>query len=99
MTADNGIRSIWAARVKNAERRFHHAMQRTAKAEISLGKLAEYLDDLDSNRKGAEKTEHPTDVNETFANWETLEFTERQRFFLENIARIVVKDDTAEVIV
>ena len=93
------IRSIWSARVKNAERRFHHAMQRTAKAEISLGKLAEYLDDLDSNRKGAEKAEHPTDVNETFANWETLEFTERQRFFLENIARIVVKDDTAEVIV
>lgn len=93
------VEVIWKSRVKNAERRFVQAMKRTAKGELSLDILGEYIKELDKVRRGAENSQHPSDVESIFKNWENLEFSEQQGFLVEHVAKIIVQDDSAEVLV
>ena len=95
----NETRDIWGARVKHAERRFLHAMRRTARAELTIDVLGEYLDDLDNVRRGAANAERPVDVTKTLENWDSLDIVLQQSFLSEHIARIVVKDDVVELAV
>jgi hypothetical protein len=93
------VRAMWDARVKNAERRFVQGMRRTASGALSVETLGEYLDDLDSVRRGAANAEQPVDVAQTLSNWESLDIEQQQSFLGEHVARIVVKDDAVEVAV
>lgn len=93
------VETIWKAKVKNAERQFVQAMKRTAKGEMDMEFLGDYLDKLDKARRGAENSQHPKNVEETFRDWQTLDFENQQDFLFEHIAKIVVKDDFAEVLV
>ncbi len=95
----NETRDIWDARVKNAERRFLQGMRRTARAELTIDVLGEYLDDLDNVRRGAANAERPVDVTKTLENWDSLDIVLQQSFLSEHIARIVVKDDVVELAV
>ena len=90
---------IWEARVKNAERRFFQAMKRTAQGELRLEVLREYLDNLDKVRIAAVDSAGPVDVEATINRWEALDFDEQQGFLLQHIAKIVVSDDSVEVLV
>ena len=93
------VKVIWEARVKNAERRFFQAMKRTAQGELRLEVLREYLDNLDKVRIAAVDSAGPVDVEATINRWEALDFDEQQGFLLQHIAKIVVSDDSVEVLV
>ena len=93
------VKVIWEARVKNAERRFSQAMKRTAQGELRLEVLREYLDNLDKVRIAAVDSAGPVDVEATINRWEALDFDEQQGFLLQHIAKIVVSDDSVEVLV
>ena len=93
------VKGIWDSRVKNAERRFFQAMKRTAHGELDLEVLREYLDNLDKVRRSAEDSGSPVDVEATINRWEALDFDARQGFLLQHIAKIVVSDDSVEVMV
>ncbi len=93
------VKEIWEARVKNAERRFFQAMKRTAQGEFDLGVLSEYLDNLDKVRADAASSDGPVDVEATINRWDALNFDEQQGFLLQHIAKIVVSDDSVEVLV
>jgi DNA invertase Pin-like site-specific DNA recombinase len=92
-------RRIWETRVKNAERRFLHAMRKTAKGMLSVESLGEYIGELDRMREGARNAEQPSDAASVFTNWESLTFDEKQSFLLTHVAKIVVQDETIEVLV
>lgn len=86
-------------RVQNAERRFTKAMRRTASGQGSIQKLGWHLSQLDSAREAAQGAGPPVDVDTVLAGWESLTVADRQRFLKERIERIVVKDDSVEVVV
>ena len=92
-------RAVRLDRVKNYERRFLHAMKRAATAQISVATLGRYLEELDNARKAADRPDDQEDSNGILEKWESLDFAERQRFLTDHVARIVVKDDSAEVVV
>jgi site-specific DNA recombinase len=93
------VQAIWDARVKNAEQRLVQAMKRAAKGEMDMNTLAQYLEELDKARQGAESSANPSDVEAALANWESLGFAEQQGFLVEHIAKIVVQDNSVEVMV
>ena len=93
------VKGVWEARVKNAERRFLQAMKRTAQGEFDLEVLSEYLDNLDKVRVAAVNADGPVDVEATINRWEALNFDEQQGFLLQHVAKIVVSDDSVEVLV
>ncbi len=93
------VKGVWEARVKNAERRFLQAMKRTAQGELDLEVLHEYLDNLDKVRIAAVDSDSPVDVEATINRWEALNFDEQQGFLLQHVAKIVVSDDSVEVLV
>ena len=86
-------------RVKSYERRFLHAMKRAATAQISVATLGRYLEELDDARKASDRPDDQEDSDGILKKWESLDFAERQRFLTDHVARIVVKDDNAEVVV
>jgi hypothetical protein len=89
---------IWDNRIKNTERRFLQAMRRTAKGEMSLRNLGEYLDELDSVRRSALNASNPTSVSEMLLKWDSLDFAVQQDFLVMHIARIIVQDESIEVV-
>ena len=86
-------------RVQNAERRFVKAMRRTASGQGSIQKLGWHLTQLDRAREVARDASPPADVDTVLAGWESLTIADRQRFLKDRIERIVVKDDSVEVVV
>ena len=86
-------------RVQNAERRFVKAMRRTASGQGSIQKLGWHLTQLDRAREVAQDASPPADVDTVLAGWESLTIADRQRFLKDRIERIVVKDDSVEVVV
>ena len=98
-TGGEKTRAALHDRVKNCERRLLHAMRRAAAARISIATLGRYLEELDSARNDANSPEERGDANGILEKWDLLDFTERQRFLTNNIVRVVVKDDTTEVVV
>ena len=75
------------------------AMRRTASGQGSTQKLGWHLHQLDSAREAAQDAGPPIDVDTVLAGWETLTVADRQRFLKERIERIVVKDDSVQVVV
>ena len=92
------ILSRWHDRVRNAERRLNNAMKRIARADMKLEKLTEYLFDLDSNRKGAERAKNPVSVETNLNRWEKLNFDDKQSLLMETVVRVIVKDEYIEVV-
>ncbi len=95
----SGLREERRTRVQNAERRCIKAMRRTASGQGSIQKLGWHLTQLDSARETAQGAGPPVDVDTVLAGWESLAVADRQRFLKERIERIVVKDDSVEVVV
>ncbi|MFB3093908.1 MAG: recombinase zinc beta ribbon domain-containing protein, partial [Dehalococcoidia bacterium] len=96
---NSGLREERHTRVQNAERRFVKAMRRTASGQGSIQTLGWHLSQLDSAREVAQGAGPPVDIDTALAGWESLTVADRQRFLKERIERIVVKDDSIEVVV
>ena len=90
---------LWDARVRNAERRFLNAMRRAARGALGIGTMGKYLDELDSVRRRGSTPATAIDARETLESWDSLPIGERQLFLTEQIARVVVRDDSVEVVV
>ena len=86
-------------RVKHAERRLLDAMRRTARGERKTYLLADYLAALDTARKAASGDFSQVDVDQTLSGWEDLEMETQRDFLASHVARIVVKDETIQVLV
>jgi hypothetical protein len=95
----SSLREERRTKVNSAERRFVKAMRRTASGQGSIRKLGWHLGQLDSAREAAQAAGPPVDVDTVLARWESLAVADRQRFLKERIERIVVKDDSVEVVV
>lgn len=93
------IQAVWDTRIKNGERRFLQAMKRTAKGEMELYVLGEYLNELDKIRRGAENAKSPKDVDASLSHWDSMEFGDQQGFLLEHVAKVIVQDDSVDVLV
>ena len=86
-------------RVEHAERRLLDAMRRTARGERKTYLLADYLAALDTARKAASGDHIQADVDQTLSRWEDLDMEAQRDFLASHVARIVVKDDTVQVLV
>ena len=86
-------------KVRNAERRFIEAMRRTANGQASVRTLGWYLAQLDAAREAADNDRQVVNVETTLAEWDSLAVADRQRFLKERVARIVVHDDSIELVV
>lgn len=93
------IQAVWGSRVKNADRRFLQAMKRSARGEMELVVLGEYLKELDKVRLGAENAKIPRDIEESLSQWDSMDFGDQQGFLLEHVAKVVVQDDSVDVLV
>ncbi|MCI0869088.1 MAG: recombinase family protein [Chloroflexi bacterium] len=93
------IKAVWDSRMKNADRRFLQAMKRAAKGEMELGVLGEYLKELDKVRRGAENARRPKDVEASLSEWDSMDFGDQQGFLLEHLAKVIVQDDSVDVLV
>jgi site-specific DNA recombinase len=98
-TRKEEARAIWDARAKSAERSFIQAVKRASRGEIGIAALGQYLEELGAARRVAAQTGRQVDVNSVLDSWESLQMPERQSFLMENVARIVVRDNNVEVIV
>ena len=92
-------KGIRQSRVKNAEARLLRAMKRAARGEVTLRVLGDYLEELDTARRGSDSAREPGEIERTLRHWDSLEVLERQAFLGDHISRIVVKDDEVDVIV
>ena len=86
-------------RIRNAERRFNEAMRRTANGQSSVGTLGWHLAQLDAAREVEDSHRQAVNVEATLAGWDSLPVADRQSFLKERVARIVVYDDSIEVVV
>ena len=92
------VQVMWDKRIKNAERRFLLNLKRAARGEFGLGAVHDYLKQLDKARTRAVATDTLWDAGETISRWDNLPFDERQAFLLTHVSKIVVSDDSAEVL-
>ncbi|MBM3945372.1 MAG: hypothetical protein FJ317_07805, partial [SAR202 cluster bacterium] len=101
--SDNGrgaaLKEARGKRVVNAERRFVDAMKRAAKAEIGIAIVGEYLGELDKARRAVQGTGGGQNPAQRLNQWDSLNLTQRRDLLAENISRIVVHDETVEVVV
>ncbi len=86
-------------RVEHAERRLLDAMRRTARGERKTYLLADYLAALDAARRAASGDISQMDVDQTLSRWEDLEMEAQRDFLTSHVVRIVVKDETVQVLV
>ena len=93
------VKALRDERVEQAERRLLDAMRRTARGELKTYLLAEYLAKLDTARKAAAGETTHADVDETLSRWDDLDIDARREFLTSHVARIVVKDETVQVLV
>ena len=91
------LQAIWDKRVKNAERRFLLNLKRAARGEFGLGAVQDHLKQLDKARTGAATWDRQWDVRDTISKWDTLSFDEQQAFLQFHISKIVVRDDSIDV--
>ena len=98
--ADRGgaMQAIWDGRVRNAERRFLQNVKRVARGEIGLGALSDHLRELDKARAGAAAPRGGEDAADALTRWDDLEFADKQAFLMRSVAKIVVFDESAQVI-
>ena len=86
-------------RIRNAERRFVEAMRRTANGQGTVRTLGWHLAQLDAAREAVGSDRQTVDVETTLAEWDTLPVADRQSFLKERVARIVVHDDSIDLVV
>ena len=89
---------MWRDRLGHAERRFLRGARRAARGEITMGRLGGYLADLDALRRQASTGHRPADVESTLTRWDSLDVETRRRFLAEQVARVVVGDETVELV-
>ncbi|MCY3543481.1 MAG: recombinase family protein [Chloroflexi bacterium] len=92
------LQTMLDKRVKNAERRFLVGLKGAARGEFGLGAVHTYLKQLDNARTNAASWNRDWDDRETIDKWDTLTFEVQQAFLYMHISKIVVRDDSAEVI-
>jgi hypothetical protein len=97
-TVPDRAHAIRQSTLKNAEGRFLKAMKRTAKGEMGLQVLTEYLDELDQARERATTTYGFLDVSEKLSQWDTLQPQERRELIAENLEKVMVADERVEVV-
>ena len=91
------LRRIREAEVSNAERRFLDAARRAARKEITTRVLGEYIGELDAARQRA-IDEGPIDTEAALSDWSSLGFAQRRAIVEQGVARVVVEDERAEVV-
>ena len=84
--------------MRNAERRFLGAMRRAAMGEITLKVVGEYLKELDATRQALSTAKSVTESPGTLDRWDSLDMLERQALLEEQVSRIVVMDDSVELV-
>ena len=92
------VQEIWEKRIRNAERRFLLNLKRAARGEFGLGAVQDHLKQLDKARSSAANWDRRWDVQETIENWESLAFEDQQAFLLLHVSKIVVRDDSVDVL-
>ena len=93
------LQAMRKKRVTNAERQFVDAVKRAAQAEIGLDIVGEYLAALEKARRGVSARDSAHDPVKVFDRWNSLNLDDRRDFLMENIAEIVVKDESVELVV
>jgi len=86
------------SRVALAERRLVRIMRRIALGELGTEALARHLDLLDSLRAEPPDPVEPIDVENIPSEWDGLTAKQVRQFLERHIRRIVVKDDSVEVL-
>ena len=94
-----GARDARASRVRIAEDRFHRAVRRAARGDVSIKVLGEYLKELDAARRRAEHVAQPEHVVATLDGWDSLDLEARRSFLADHLERVTVEDDRVEVAV
>ena len=92
------VQELSGRRLANAERRFMRALRKVASGDAPTLDLAVHLDALRAARSRAERPESPLgDARSTLDRWEALDISDRQDFLKGEIDRVVVGDDTVEL--
>ena len=87
------------ARLRNAERRFTQAFRRAARGALEVQALGRYLNELDASRRGLDGDARVGDAVNVLERWESLDIEARRTFLMTHLARIVVRDESVEVVV
>jgi hypothetical protein len=91
------LRSIREESVRNAERRLTQAMRRAAQGSASVETFARCLDDVDAARARVQRASDTTDLSQTLAVWDQLDFDARRDSLLAHLVRVEVKDEMVRV--
>ena len=91
------LRSIREESVRNAERRLTQAMRRAAQGSASVETFARCLDDVDAARASVQRASDTTDLSQTLAVWDELDFDARRDSLLAHLVRVEVKDEMVRV--
>jgi len=87
------------SRIARAERRLVHMMRRVARGELGTETLGRHLDELDSLRDEPSDPIEPIDGDKIPSDWDDLTTEQARRVLGRYIQRIVVRDDSVEVVV
>jgi hypothetical protein len=85
--------------LRNAERRFLRIARRASRGEVGILKLREYLRGLDSARRAVQGGGDAEDAQSSLDGWKGLDLQQQHIFLAEHVARIVVHDESVEVLV
>ena len=96
---NHDVQAMWDGQVANAERRLVRAIRRTSRGELSTEALGVYIAELDEVRRVAAGADRRADVTETLENWASLPISAKKGFLMEHLVRIVVEDESIEVVV
>ena len=97
LVIDRG-RTLRFGNLKNAERRFLRATRRVARGEMGIGKLAAYLADLTTARRATRENKMNEDIQIILDNWKDFDMVRQQTFLSEHIAKIIVGDESVDII-
>ena len=91
------LQTIWEDRVRNAERRFNQALRRAARGAAGVDTFARCLEDLDAARVSVRRATDSTDMAQSLAVWDQLDFGARRDLLLAHLVRVEVKDEMVRV--
>ena len=98
LVIDRG-RTLRFDNLKNAERRFLRATRRVARGEMGIGKLGAYLADLTTARRATQENKMNEDIQIILDNWKDFDMARQRSFLSEHIAKIIVDDESVDIIV
>ena len=96
--ASERAQALRSENLRNAERRFLRAARRAARGEIGIVRLGEYLRDLDTARRAVRGNDAAEDTQSSLDGWNDLDLDRQHTFLAEHVARIVVHDESVEVL-